>query len=286
MKYCSSTPANDAFPGPSHPECLSPTPTRSSFPPAWQIARAGAFAWPEKKPPPDPASPCAVERTESCPLRAASERISTERSRRYSRGSSVKVLRTVNAPAVARNTAEWASWRTSSYPASAATTSAPAASRSAVESGSGWPGCTCTRSTCVSFALPVWRRWNFSPFNSTDFNAAPSEVSTTCSLSESRATDLSGGRGCDVPRGTPVAGAAPAAELPPAEEAAPVGAPEGPLGEDDGCGEEGGVCALRSDCWRAAPASGAPARCGDFGWKTKLQTRATAMHRTTVRRRR
>src|SRR5438270_907989 len=63
MKYCSSMPAKVAGPGPSQVGVFAPTAIRSSFPPAWQMARAGALLWLENQPPPDPDSPSPVERT-------------------------------------------------------------------------------------------------------------------------------------------------------------------------------------------------------------------------------
>src|SRR5207248_2339925 len=126
MKYCSSIPANAAGPGPSQVGVFAPTAIRSSFPPAWQMARAGALVWLENQPPPEPDSPSPVERIANFPATGFVARTSTARSRRYFFASSENVFSTVTPPVTARNTADRSSERTTVYGALAASASAPA----------------------------------------------------------------------------------------------------------------------------------------------------------------
>src|SRR5436305_10767285 len=98
MKYCSSMPVQVAGPGPSQVGVFAPTAIRSSFPPAWQMARAGALVWLEYQPPPDPDSPSPVERRANVPAVGFVARRSTARSSRYLVASRKNVILMVIPP--------------------------------------------------------------------------------------------------------------------------------------------------------------------------------------------
>src|SRR3954471_17108365 len=258
MKYCSSMPANDAGPGPSQVGVFCPTPTRSSFPPAWQIERAGALVWLENQPPPEPDSPSPVERTPSRPATGFAARISTARSSRYVLGSTENVFVTVTPPAAERNTGERSSLRTTSYGARSGTTSPEAPARTVVASGNGSPGFGRTSSTGTS-PPPFTRFSNFGPRSCADSITAPSEERTTRSLSERSTTFCVGGRGPCAAGGAFVS--------------------RGTFSAAGGAGAAFCSASVAAGACRG----GVPAGRG-LGWKKKLQITATAMQIATVRR--